>query len=71
MHVAMCGRPLEVKESGQPSHVVGHRMIVQTCKANGIDPYRYLAWLFQHLPLAQTAGDYATLLPWNKPVEHR
>ncbi|WP_415749556.1 hypothetical protein [Burkholderia humptydooensis] len=27
--------------------------------------------MFQHLPLAQTADDYATLLPWNKPVENR
>ncbi|RQQ98084.1 IS66 family transposase, partial [Burkholderia stagnalis] len=45
--------------------------LVETCKANGIDPYRYLAWLFQRLPLAQTADDYAALLPWAMPVELR
>ncbi|WP_396333941.1 transposase domain-containing protein [Burkholderia anthina] len=30
---------------------------------NGIDPYRYLAWLFSKLPHASTADDYAALLP--------
>ncbi|WP_186032389.1 transposase domain-containing protein, partial [Burkholderia gladioli] len=38
--------------------------IVETCKANGVDPYRYLVWLFTKLPLAETVDDYATLLPW-------
>ena len=32
--------------------------LVETCKANGIDPYRYLTWLFERLPLAKTADDY-------------
>jgi transposase len=38
--------------------------LVQTCKANSIDPYRYLIWLFAKLPLAATADDYAALMPW-------
>ncbi|PCE27061.1 transposase [Paraburkholderia acidicola] len=38
--------------------------LVETCKANGIDPYRYLYWLFQRLPLAKTVDDYDALLPW-------
>ncbi len=38
--------------------------LVETCKANGVDPYAYLAHLLRHLPLAQTADDYADLLPW-------
>lgn len=41
--------------------------LVETCKANGIDPYRYLVWLFTKLPLATTADDYAALLPWAMP----
>ncbi|WP_232444619.1 transposase domain-containing protein, partial [Burkholderia ubonensis] len=45
--------------------------LVETCKANGIDPYRYLVWLFQRLPLAATADDYAALLPWAMPTELR
>ncbi|RQQ44204.1 transposase domain-containing protein, partial [Burkholderia stagnalis] len=45
--------------------------LVETCKANGIDPYRYLTWLFQRLPLAQTADDYTALLPWAMPTELR
>jgi len=41
--------------------------LVETCKANRIDPYRYLAWLFQQLPLAATVDDYDALLPWKMP----
>jgi transposase len=39
--------------------------LVETCKANGIDPYRYLVWLFAKLPLATTADAYEALLPRN------
>jgi hypothetical protein len=30
--------------------------LVETCKANGIDPYHYLVWLFAKLPLAAYFG---------------
>lgn len=36
-----------------------------------LDPYRYLTWLFQRLPLAQTADDYDALLPWRMPIDLR
>ena len=39
--------------------------LVETAKANGIEPYRYLVALFKKLPLAQTADDYEALLPWH------
>jgi hypothetical protein len=32
-------------------------------KACGIDPYRYLHWLFRHIHLAQSVDDYDALLP--------
>jgi transposase len=38
--------------------------IIETCKANAVDPYRYLVALFRALPLAATADDYEALLPW-------
>ena len=38
--------------------------LVQTCKANGIDSYRYLRALFIALPNATTVDDYEALLPW-------
>ncbi|HTR08963.1 MAG TPA: transposase domain-containing protein, partial [Paraburkholderia sp.] len=41
--------------------------LVETCKANGIDPYSYLTWLFERLPLAKTADDYEALMPWRMP----
>ena len=39
--------------------------LLQTCKVNGINSYRYLCALLVALPLAQTADDYEALLPWN------
>ena len=39
--------------------------LIETAKANNIEPYRYLAALFKKLPLAQTVDDYEALLPWN------
>ena len=38
--------------------------LIETSKANGVDPYRYLVALFKALPLAKTADDYERLLPW-------
>ena len=38
--------------------------LLQTCKVNGINGYRYLSALFVALPHAQTADDYEALLPW-------
>ena len=39
--------------------------LIETAKANNIEPYRYLAALFKKLPLRQTIDDYEALLPWN------
>lgn len=38
--------------------------LLQTCVANGIDGYSYLAALLPRLPLATSADDYEALLPW-------
>lgn len=39
--------------------------LVETARANGIEPHRYLAHLFAHLPTASTLEDFEALLPWN------
>jgi len=39
--------------------------IIETAKANGLDPYTYVGHLLEKLPLAQTLEDYEQLLPWN------
>lgn len=36
---------------------------IETCKANRVDPYRYLVALFKALPSAKVADDYEQLLP--------
>ncbi|WP_420480839.1 IS66 family transposase [Burkholderia latens] len=38
--------------------------LIETCRANGVEPYAYLKTLFTALPHAQTADDYESLLPW-------
>lgn len=45
--------------------------LLETCKANDIDPYRYLTWLFQRPPPAQSVDDYDALLPWKMPADLR
>jgi transposase len=45
--------------------------LVETAKANGVDPYRYLTWLFERLPLAKSAEDYDALMPWKVPASLR
>jgi transposase len=37
--------------------------LVETAKANGLEPYRYLRFLFERLPYAKTKDDYRKLTP--------
>jgi transposase len=39
--------------------------LVQTARANDLEPYAYLRRLFTELPAAQTVDDIEALLPWN------
>ena len=39
--------------------------LVETAKANGIEPYTWLRHVLEHLPAAQTADEMEKLLPWN------
>jgi len=38
--------------------------LIETAKANGLEPYQYLRTVFSRLPHARTAEDYEALLPW-------
>jgi transposase len=38
--------------------------LIETAKANGVEPYAYLARLFSALPRARSLADYERLLPW-------
>ena len=42
--------------------------LVETSKANGLNPYKYLRLLFEKLPKALTLADFEELLPWNAKV---
>jgi hypothetical protein len=39
--------------------------LVQTAKANGLEPYTWLRRVLRLLPAARTVEDYEALLPWN------
>jgi len=39
--------------------------LVETCKANGVEPHAYLTFLFERLPHLKTVKDYEEMLPWN------
>ena len=37
--------------------------LIETARANGVEPYRYLRYLFTKLPLAHSREDYLALTP--------
>jgi hypothetical protein len=39
--------------------------LVMTCRANEVEPYAYLNYLFEHLPAASTVEQIEALLPWD------
>lgn len=39
--------------------------LVETAKANGVEPHAYLTQVFKRLPYARTVEDFEALLPWN------
>ena len=47
--------------------------LIETAKENGLDPYRYLTWVFAEAPrLSHADPEWASkLLPWNAPTNCR
>jgi transposase len=39
--------------------------LVETAKANGVEPHAYLVLVFKRLPSAKSIEDFEALLPWN------
>ncbi|GAB2589296.1 hypothetical protein GCM10026986_15930 [Nitrincola alkalisediminis] len=39
--------------------------LIETAKANGLNPYEYLKVVFKELPNAQSVDAIEKLLPWN------
>jgi len=44
--------------------------VLETAKANGLEPYTWLRQVLRDLPAAQTVDDVAALLPWNMKNLH-
>jgi len=43
--------------------------LIETAKANKLEPYAYLRHIFKNLPTSTTVEDYDALLPWNLTPE--
>jgi len=39
--------------------------LIETAKTNGLEPYAYLRYIFEKLPLVESTEDCEALLPWN------
>jgi transposase len=39
--------------------------LIETAKANNLEPYKYLRYLFEKLPFASSENEYRALLPYN------
>jgi len=59
-------RPL-LGEAAYPSRVTATREngAPTNTSANGLEPYAYLNYIFEHLPDADTVEALEALLPWN------
>ena len=54
--------------SGTPEGAAASALLyslVETAKANGLEPYSYFRHVFDRLPVARTLEDLEALLPWN------
>ena len=43
--------------------------LIETAKANKLEPYKYLRYLFEKIPFAECEADYKALLPMNLNAE--
>ncbi len=43
--------------------------LIETAKANGLEPYKYLRYLLEKIPFAESETDYKALLPMNLTPE--
>ena len=43
--------------------------LIETAKANKLEPWAYLRYIFDRLPLATKLEDFEALLPWNVTQE--
>ncbi len=41
--------------------------LIETAKTNGQEPYAWLRYILERLPLANSIEDFEALLPWNCP----
>jgi len=58
--------------SGTPEGAAASALLyslIETAKANKLEPYAYLRYIFEMLPTADSLEEYEALLPWNLTAE--
>ncbi len=45
----------------------GLQPLIETAKANNLEPYAYILHILNHIGAADTLGEIEALLPWNVP----
>jgi hypothetical protein len=56
---------LERYDAGSAQASANLFSLVMTCRINGVEPFAYPNYLFEHLPAASTVEQVEALLPWN------
>ncbi len=54
--------------SGSPGGAIsscGFYSLIETAKQHDVEPYKYLTYLFEKAPYAESKSDWEKLLPWN------
>jgi hypothetical protein len=58
-----------VRRTYEMSWQIPRSGLVQTAKSCGLEPYRYLKYVFTKLPFAKTLDDYQALTPYHLDPE--
>ncbi len=56
-------------QEGAEASALLYSCLIETTKANKREPYTFLRYIYEKLPLASSIEDYEALLPWNIPLE--
>ena len=57
------------RSDSQLSSCVPLSALLETAKANGLEPYRYLKHVFERVPRAKSKEEYRVLLPQHMPED--
>ncbi|WP_422667632.1 transposase domain-containing protein [Billgrantia lactosivorans] len=63
-HWPLCSEPANSHTPSGAQASVAIYSLIETTKANGLSPYKYLQFVFETLPTRGDVDNLSTLLPW-------